>query len=276
MGSITTRDGITLHYQDWGPCAGPVVLLSHGWPLNADSLESQALHLAQRGFRVVAHDRRGHGRSCQPWDGHDMDHYADDLAALVEALDLRGISLFGVSAGGGEVARYVGRHGTARIARLGLIAAVTPLLLRMPDNPRGLPMAAFDALRAASLDNRAQLYSDLASGPFYGFNRAGAAASQALIDRFVLQGLQAGHKAAYDGIAAFGQTDFRRDLVHFDRPTLVLHGDDDQMVPVDGASRAAEALGPQAVLRVYAGAPHGLTETHKQRLNQDMLAFLQG
>jgi len=270
--SITTRDGVAIHYKDWGE--GPAVILSHGWPLQADSWESQAFHLAANGFRVIAHDRRGHGRSSQPWHGNDMDHYADDLAQLIEALDLRGVSLFGFSTGGGEVARYVGRHGTGRVARLGLISAVPPLMLKTAANPGGLPLEVFDGLRAGSLADRSKLYRDLASGPFFGFNRPGAAVSQGMIDAFWLQGMQAGHKNAYDCIKAFSETDFTEDLGKFDRPTLIVHGDDDQIVPIDTAGRASARLVPHAELKVYDGAPHGLTDTHKERLNADLLAFL--
>jgi non-heme chloroperoxidase len=271
---VTTADGVSLYVKDWGPKTGPVVTLSHGWPLSADSWESQALFLAENGFRVIAHDRRGHGRSSQPWDGNDMDHYADDLAAVINALDLHEISAFGFSTGGGEVARYVGRHGTGRVAKLGLISAVTPQMVKTPSNPGGLPIDVFDGIRAASLADRSQLYKDLASGPFFGFNRPGAKVSQGLIDSFWVQGVQAGHKNAYDCIKAFSETDFSEDLKKFNRPTLIVHGDDDQIVPIDAAARAAKRLVPHAELKVYAGAPHGLADTHKDRLNQDMLAFL--
>jgi len=272
MTSITTRDGVEIYYKDWG--AGPVVILSHGWPLSSDSWESQAFHLASNGFRVITHDRRGHGRSSQPWDGNDMDHYADDLAQLIEKLDLRDISLFGFSTGGGEITRYVGRHGTGRVARLGLIAAVPPLMVKTEKNPGGVPIEVYDGLRAASLADRSKLYRDIASGPFFGFNRPGAQVSQGLIDSFWLQGMQAGHKNTYDSIKAFSETDFTEDLKKFDRPTQIVHGDDDQIVPIDAAARAAAKLVPHAVLKVYPGAPHGLADTHKDQLNADMLAFL--
>jgi len=271
---VVTADGVSLYFKDWGPKTGPVVTLSHGWPLNADSWESQALFLADNGFRVISHDRRGHGRSSQPWDGNDMDHYADDLAAVIEALDLRDVSAFGFSTGGGEVARYVGRHGTGRIARLGLISAVPPQMVKSPANPGGLPIEVFDGLRTASQADRSQLYRDLASGPFFGFNRPGAKVSQGLIDSFWAQGVQAGHKNAYDSIKAFSETDFTDDLKKFDRPTLIVHGDDDQIVPIDAAGRASKRLVPHAVLKVYAGAPHGLADTHKDQLNRDLLDFL--
>ncbi|WP_101924832.1 MULTISPECIES: alpha/beta fold hydrolase [Luteimonas] len=272
--TITTRDGVQLYYKDWGPKDGPVVTFSHGWPLNSDSWESQMLFLADQGFRVVAHDRRGHGRSSQPWDGNDMDHYADDLAAVIEALDLRDVTLVGFSTGGGEVARYIGRHGTSRVRKAVLISAVPPLMLQTADNPGGLPIAVFDGIRAAQIANRAQLYRDIPSGPFYGFNRPGAQVSQGLIDNWWAQGMQGGHKNTYDSIAAFSATDFRDDLKRFDVPTLVIHGDDDQIVPIDAAGRASAALIPGAELLVYPGAPHGLTDTHKDRVNQDLLDFL--
>jgi non-heme chloroperoxidase len=274
MPVFTTRDAVEIYYKDWGPRGGPVVTLSHGWPLSADSWESQALFLANHGFRVISHDRRGHGRSSQPWDGNDMDHYADDLAQLVERLDLKEMSMFGFSTGGGEVTRYVGRHGTGRVARLGLISAVPPLMVKTAGNPGGLPIDIFDGLRAASIADRSKLYQDLASGPFFGFNRAGATASQGMIDSFWMQGMMGGHKNTYDSIKAFSETDFTEDLKKFDKPTLILHGDDDQIVPIDAAARASKRLVPHADLKVYPGAPHGLSDTHKEQLSQDMLAFL--
>ena len=272
MGTITIRDNVTIYYKDWG--IGQPVVLSHGWPLSSDSWESQALFLAANGFRVITHDRRGHGRSSQPWQGNDMDNYADDLAELIEALDLKGVSLFGFSTGGGEIARYIGRHGTKRVAKAGLIAAVPPLMLKTEKNPGGLPIAVFDGIRAGSLADRSQLYKDIASGPFFGFNRPGAKASQGLIDSFWLQGMQAGHKNTNDCIKAFSETDFTEDLKKFDVPTLIVHGDDDQIVPIAAAGLASAKLVPHATLKVYAGAPHGLAETHKDQLNADMLAFL--
>lgn len=274
MGSrITTRDGVEIYYKDWGPKDGPVVILSHGWPLSSDSWEAQAFHLANHGFRVVTHDRRGHGRSSQPWDGNDMDHYADDLADLIEQLDLKGIFLAGFSTGGGEVARYIGRHGTSRVAKAGLIAAVPPLMVKSDTNPGGLPKDVFDGLQAASLADRSQLYKDIASGPFFGFNRPGAKPSPGMIDSFWLQGMTAGHKNTYDSIVAFSQTDFTEDLKKFDVPTLIIHGDDDQIVPIDAAARSSKKLVPHAELKVYPGAPHGITDTHKEQLNKDLLAF---
>lgn len=271
---VVTREGVRLYYKDWGPKDGPVVTFSHGWPLNSDSWESQMLFLASQGYRVVAHDRRGHGRSSQPWDGNDMDHYADDLAAVIEALDLNDVTLVGFSTGGGEVARYIGRHGTGRVKKAVLVSAVPPLMLKTADNPGGLPVEVFDGLRKASLENRSQLYLDIASGPFYGFNRPDAKPSPGLVQSFWAQGMQAGHKSTYDSIAAFSATDFREDLKKFDVPTLVIHGDDDQLVPIDASARAAAALIDGAQLIVYPGAPHGLADTHKEQLNRDLLAFL--
>jgi|TARA_R100000049_G_C1950056_1_gene97222 non-heme chloroperoxidase len=271
---VTTKDGVSLYYKDWGPRDGQVVTFSHGWPLNSDSWESQMMFLASKGYRVVAHDRRGHGRSSQPWDGNDMDHYADDLAAVLEALDLKGATLIGFSTGGGEVARYIGRHGTARVQKAVLVASVPPLMLKTESNPDGVPLEVFDGLRQASLDNRSQLYLDIASGPFFGYNRPGATPSQGLIQSFWVQGMQAGHKNTYDSIAAFSATDFREDLRKFDVPTLVIHGDDDQIVPIDTSARASASIVKDAELIIYPGAPHGLTDTHKERLNQDLLAFL--
>ncbi|WP_431495758.1 alpha/beta fold hydrolase [Pseudomonas brassicacearum] len=271
---ITTQDGVQLYYKDWGPKDGQVVTFSHGWPLNSDSWESQMLFLADQGYRVIAHDRRGHGRSSQPWEGNDMDHYADDLAAVINALDLNDVTLVGFSTGGGEITRYIGRHGTDRVKKAALISAVPPMMLQTEDYPGGLPIEVFDGLRKASLDNRSQLYRDIASGPFFGFNRDGANVSQGLIDSFWVQGMQAGHKNTYDCIAAFSATDFRADLAAFDVPTLIVHGDDDQIVPIDASAHAAAELVQNAELIVYPGAPHGLTDTHKDRLNQDLLDFL--
>ena len=272
MSTITTPDGTRIYFKDWG--SGQPVLLSHGWPLTADSWESQMLHLAQHGYRVIAHDRRGHGRSSQPWDGNEMNTYADDLAALIEELDLRDLVLVGFSTGGGEVARYVGRHGTGRVARIILVSAVPPLMLKTSGNPKGLAQAVFDGLREKSLSDRSQLYKDLAAGPFFGYNRPGAKPSQGVIDAFWLQGLMGGHKNTYDCIKAFSETDFTEDLKRFDVPTLVIHGDDDQIVPIDAAGRSTVKLVPGARLIVYERAPHGITDTHKERLNQDLLDFI--
>ncbi len=274
MGTITTRDGVELYYKDWGPRSGQPIVFCHGWPLNSDSWEAQMIFLAEQGYRCVAHDRRGHGRSSQPWEGNDMDHYADDLAQVIEQLDLKNAVLIGFSTGGGEVARYVGRHGTTRVAKLALVSAVPPMMVKTPDYPAGLPLDVFDGIRAASLKDRSQFYLDLASGPFYGYNRPGAKASQGAIDSWWMQGMMGGHKNTYDSIKAFSETDFRADLSKFDKPTLVIHGDDDQIVPIDAAGRASAALVKGATLLVYPGAPHGLTETHKDQVNADLLAFI--
>lgn len=272
--TVTTQDGVEIYYKDWGPKNGQVVMFSHGWPLSSDSWESQMQFLAEKGYRVIAHDRRGHGRSSQPWDGNDMDHYADDLADVVAALKLKDVTLVGFSTGGGEVARYIGRHGTKRVKKAVLVSAVPPIMLKTESNPNGLPIAVFDGLRKASNENRSQLYLDIASGPFFGFNRPGAKPSAGLIQSFWMQGMMAGAKNTYDSIAAFSATDFRNDLAKFDIPTLVIHGDDDQIVPIETSGKASAALIKNAKLIVYAGAPHGLTDTHKDRLNQDLLNFL--
>ena len=272
MSTITTTDGTQIYYKDWG--AGRPVVFSHGWPLSADSWEAQMLFLAAQGYRCIAHDRRGHGRSSQPWGGNDMDTYADDLSALIEALGLTGATLVGFSAGGGEVARYVGRHGTGRVAKAALISAVPPLMLETAANPAGLPMEVFDGIRRGCLADRSQFYKDLAGGPFFGANRPGAKVSQGVIDSFWLQGMQAGHKNTFDCIKAFSETDFTEDLGKFDVPTLILHGDDDQVVPIGAAALRSATLVRGAILKVYAGAPHGLADTHKDQLNADLLAFL--
>ena len=274
MSTFTTRDGVEIYYKDWG--SGQPVVFSHGWPLSADSWESQMIFLASRGYRVIAHDRRGHGRSSQPWSGNDMDHYADDLAQLIELLDLQNAVLFGFSTGGGEVARYIGRHGTGRVAKAGLISAVPPLMLKTEANPGGLPLEVFDGIRQASLSDRSQLYIDIASGPFFGFDKPDAKPSQGMIDWFWMQGMMAGHKNAYDCIKAFSETDFTEDLKKFDVPTLVVHGDADQVVPYEAAGVAAARLVKGSTLKIYPGAPHGLTDTHKDQLNADLLAFLKG
>lgn len=263
---------IELYYKDWG--SGQPVVFSHGWPLSSDSWESQMFFLASNGYRCIAHDRRGHGRSSQPWNGNEMDTYADDLAKLIEELDLKKAVLIGFSTGGGEVARYIGRHGTKRVAKAVLVSSVPPLMLKTNANPGGLPVEVFDGLRAGSIANRSQLYKDVAAGPFFGFNRPGAKVSQGLIDSFWMQGMMGGHKNTYDCIKAFSETDFTEDLKKFDVPTLVIHGDDDQIVPIDAAGRASAKLVKNAKLVVYPGAPHGITDTHKDKLNADLLAFL--
>lgn len=272
MSMITTKDGTQIYYKDWG--TGRPVVFSHGWPLSADSWEAQMVFLASNGCRCIAHDRRGHGRSSQPWNGNDMDTYADDLSELIETLDLKGAVLIGFSAGGGEVARYIGRHGTKRVAKAALISAVPPLMLKTAANPGGLPMEVFDGIRRGALADRSQLYKDLASGPFFGANRPGAKVSHGMIDSFWLQGMQAGHKNTFDCIKEFSETDFTEDVESFDVPTLILHGDDDQIVPIGASALRSSKLVRNATLRVYAGAPHGLAYTHKDQLNADLLAFL--
>jgi non-heme chloroperoxidase len=273
MGIITAADGAQIYYKDWG--AGRPVVLSHGWPLNADSWEAQQLLLASSGYRAIAHDRRGHGRSSQTWDGNDMDTYASDLAALIDTLDLHDVTLVGFSTGGGEVARYVGRYGTSRVAQVVLVSAVPPLMLRGDDNPNGVPLEVFDGIRAGSLADRSQTYRDLADGPFFGNNRPGVEVSEGVRRAFWLQGMQSGARNAYECIRAFSETDFRPDLATFDVPTLVIHGDDDQVVPFAVGGAASAGLIPDAKLLVYEGAPHGITDTHKDQLGADLLAFLQ-
>ena len=272
MSTITVKDGTTIYYKDWGK--GPVVTLSHGWPLSSDAWDGQMLFLAQHGFRVVAHDRRGHGRSSQPATGNDMDGYADDLAALIEALDLRDATLVGHSTGGGEVARYIGRHGSKRVARAVLIAAVPPIMLKSATNPEGLPMEVFDQIRAGVAGDRSQFYKDLAL-QFYGANRPGAKVSQGILDQFWLWSMQAGARGAYDSVKAFSETDFTEDLRKFDIPTLVMHGEDDQIVPVKDSAQKSAKLIKGAVEIYYPGLPHGLTATHADLVNRDLLAFCQ-
>ena len=270
MGTITVKDGTTIYYKDWGK--GPVVTFSHGWPLSSDAWDGQMLFLAQQGFRVVAHDRRGHGRSSQASTGNDMDGYADDLSAVIETLDLEDITMVGHSTGGGEVTRYIGRHGTKRVSKAVLIAAVPPGMVKSPANPEGLAIEVFDGLRAGLASDRAQFYREFAI-PFYGANRQGAKVSQGLMDQFWLWSMQGGLKNTYESIKAFSETDFREDLKKFDVPTLLMHGEDDQIVPIDISSRKAAKLIEGAVELYYPGLPHGLTATHADLVNRDLLAF---
>jgi non-heme chloroperoxidase len=273
MSTITTKDGAEIYYKDWG--SGPVVTFSHGWPLNSDAWDGQMLFLVQHGHRCVAIDRRGHGRSSQPSAHNDMDGYADDLAAVIEALDLRDAVLIGHSTGGGEVARYIGRHGTRRVKKAVLVAAVPPIMLQTPANPEGLPMEVFDAIRAGVSGDRSQYYKELAIA-FYGANRPGAQVSQGILDQFWLWSMQAGVKGAYESIKAFSETDFTEDLKKFDVPTLVLHGEDDQIVPVKDSAKKSARLIKGAKEIYYPGAPHGLTATHQDQVNADLLAFIAG
>ena len=270
MATITTKDGTTIYYKDWGK--GQPVVFSHGWPLTADDWDGQMLFFGQQGYRVIAHDRRGHGRSTQTWDGNDMDTYADDLAALTQKLDLQNAIHVGHSTGGGEVARYIGRHGSQRVAMAVLISAVPPLMLKTEKNPGGLPLSVFDGLRAELVKNRPQFYKDITL-PFYGYNRPGAKVSEGIREHWWLQGMMGGVKAHYDCIKAFSETDFTEDLKKMDVPTLILHGDDDQIVPIDASGLMSAKIVKNATLKVYPGFPHGMPATNAEQINADLLAF---
>lgn len=272
MSIIKTKDGTQIYYKDWG--AGIPIVFSHGWPLNSDSWDSQMMFLASKGFRCIAHDRRGHGRSSQPWNGNNMDTFADDLSDIINTLNLKGVTLIGFSMGGGEVARYIGRHGTNRLSKVVMISAIPPQLLQTIDNPGGVPLEVFDSLRLGTTADRSQLYKDLASGPFYGANRPNAKVSRGIMDSFWLQGMQAGHKNTYDCIKEFSETDFTSDLKKINIPTLLIHGDDDQIVPIGASALHSSKIITEVIFKIYSGAPHGLIETHKYQLNADLLAFL--
>ena len=273
MGNLKTRDGTEIFFKDWGQ--GRPVVFSHGWPLNADAWDEQLDFLASNGFRAIAHDRRGHGRSSQAWSGHDMNTYANDLAAVIEKLELKRAALVGHSIGGGEVTRYVGRHGTSRLSRVILVGAIPPLMVKTVANPGGLPIEAFNQLRAGAAGDRSQFYKDL-SVPFFGANRPGSKVSQGTRDSFWLWSMQVGYKAAYDCIKVFSETDLTEDLKRIDVPTLIIHGDDDQIVPIANSAYLSAKLVKNATLRVYPGAPHGLFATHREQLNSDLLTFVRG
>jgi len=273
MATITTKDGTTIFYKDWGK--GQPIVFSHGWPLSSDDWDAQMLFFGQHGYRVIAHDRRGHGRSTQTWDGNDMDTFADDLAQLTEKLDLRGAIHVGHSTGGGEVARYIGRHGSKRVAKAVLIGAAPPIMLKTASNPGGLPMEVFDSIRAGVANNRAQFYKDI-SVPFYGYNRPGAKVSEGTRERFWLQGMMGGVKSHHDCVKAFSETDFTEDLKRIDVPTLILHGDDDQIVPIADSSLLSAKLVKNSTLKVYPGFPHGMCTTNPEEINADLLSFFKG
>jgi len=275
MATITTKDGTHIFYKDWGPKDGQPIVFSHGWPLTADVWDAQMVFFANQGFRTIAHDRRSHGRSDQVWQNNTMDQYGDDLAELIEQLDLKDAILVGHSTGGGEVTRYVGRHGTGRVAKLALIGAVPPLMLKTEANPGGLPLDVFDGIRKGTYDNRSQFFKDLTI-PFYGYNRPGAVISEGIRESFWLQGMMGGLKGQLDSIRAFSESDFNEDLKRFDKPTLVLHGDDDQIVPIGASAFSTIKIVKHAVLKVYEGVDHGLTQTHQDRFNADLLAFIKG
>ena len=273
MSTITTKDGTEIFYKDWGPRNGRPIVFSHGWPLSSDAWDAQLLFFGMNGYRVVAHDRRGHGRSGQPWEGNDMNQYADDLAELIETLDLRDAVLIGHSTGGGEVARYVGRHGSARVAKVVLLGAVPPLMLKTADNPHGTPMEAFDSIRDNVASNRSQFYYDL-TVPFYGFNRDGVEVNEGFRESFRLQGLAGGIKGQYDCIHEFSEVDYTDDLKAIDKPTLIIHGDDDQIVPIEASAKKATTLVRGATLLIYEGGSHGLAQVEAERFNADVLAFV--